>query len=140
MLMDTFFIPKLLELGHAGVQRWTRKVDIFSYDIIVIPVHVGGVHWCMAIIYVNDHHIKYFDSMGPRPNFPVLNALRQYLKDENVRICPQQRNGSDCGVFSCMVAEFLSRRSELSFEQDHMQYFRRKMVYEISTGRLVLGF
>lgn len=154
--MNTFFIPKLLSSGHAGVRRWTRKVDIFSYDIIPVPVHVGGVHWCMSVINIRDKTIRYYDSMG-HPNTTVVEALKNYLQDESmdkrktkldttdwtvecIRDCPQQRNGSDCGVFSCMVAEFLTRDSKPSFDQQHMQYFRRKMVFEIVTGKLLLGY
>lgn len=155
-VMNTFFIGKLLQQGHSGVKRWTRKVDIFKCDIIPVPVHVGGVHWCMSVIHMVDKTIRYYDSMG-HPNQPVLQALAQYLKDESmdkrkipfdssgwkiecVRDCPQQRNGSDCGVFSCMFAEFLSRDAKVTFDQDHMDYFRQKMVFEIATGKLILGY
>lgn len=155
-VMNTFFVGKLLQQGYSGVRRWTRKVDIFGVDVIPVPVHMGGVHWCMAIIHMRDKTIKYYDSMG-HPNPTVLEALEQYLKEESldkrkipfdtsdwsiqsVRDCPMQENGSDCGVFSCMFAEFISRDSKISFTQQHMQYFRRKMVYEISSGRLLLGY
>ncbi|XP_053689339.1 sentrin-specific protease 1-like isoform X2 [Sabethes cyaneus] len=151
--MNTFFIPKLFASGHAGLKRWTRKVDIFSYDIIPIPVHVGRVHWCMAIIDLKNQSIRYYDSMGT-PNKPVLDALEQYLKDESLdkrkkpfdtsgftkehmRDCPRQMNGSDCGVFSCMFAEHESRNREIGFSQQHMPYFRQKMIFEISQGRLI---
>ncbi|XP_058442898.1 uncharacterized protein LOC131425218 isoform X2 [Malaya genurostris] len=151
--MNTFFIPKLLASGHAGLKRWTRKVDIFTYDIIPVPVHVGRVHWCMAIIDLKNQSIRYYDSMGT-PNKPVLDALEQYLKDESLdkrkkpfntsgftkehmRECPRQMNGSDCGVFSCMFAEHESRDREIGFSQQHMPYFRQKMIYEIAQGRLL---
>jgi sentrin-specific protease 1 len=91
------------------------------------------------------------------PNYVVLEALENYLKEESmdkrkipfdtsdwslecVRDCPQQKNGSDCGVFSCQFAEFVSRDSAISFEQQHMPYFRRKMICEIASGKLLLGF
>lgn len=155
-VMNTFFIGKLLQMGHSGVRRWTRKVDIFSCDIIPVPIHVGNVHWCMSVINMRDKTIRYYDSMG-HPNMAVCDALEQYLKDESmdkrkiqfdtsdwtiecVRDCPQQRNGSDCGVFSCMFAEFLSRDGKVTFDQQHMQYFRRKMVFEIMAGKLLLGY
>lgn len=151
--MNTFFIPKLLSAGHPGLKRWTRKVDIFTYDIIPVPVHVGRVHWCMAIIDLQNQAIRYYDSMGT-PNNAVLNALEQYLRDEsldkrkqpfdtsgftkeNMRECPRQMNGSDCGVFSCMFAEHESRNRSIGFSQQHMPYFRQKMIYEISQGRLL---
>lgn len=50
---------------------------------------------------------------------------------------PQQMNGSDCGMFSCKFAEYLSRNASITFTQEHMPYFRRRMVYEIVTQRLM---
>lgn len=108
-VMNTFFIPKLMQAGHAGVRRWTRKVDIFAYDLIMVPVHVGNVHWCMAIMNLRDKWIRYYDSMGS-PNPQVLEALQRYLEEESmdkrkqsfdtsswtiesVRDCPRQHNG-----------------------------------------------
>ncbi|XP_061396610.1 uncharacterized protein LOC133332243 [Musca vetustissima] len=151
--MNTFFVPRLMQAGHAGVKRWTRKVDIFSKDVIPVPVHVGGVHWCMAIIHMKNRTIKYYDSMGT-PNPSVLKALEQYLKDESldkrkqpfdtsdfqiesVQGVPRQMNGSDCGVFSCMFAEYITRNKEITFSQQNMEYFRQKMILEIVTGELL---
>jgi len=51
---------------------------------------------------------------------------------------PKQMNGSDCGMFSCMYAEYLSRKAKINFSQSDMPYFRRKMAYEISIARLLL--
>ena len=45
---NTFFYPKLMSGGHAAVRRWTRKVDVFSFDYILVPVHLG-VHWCLSV-------------------------------------------------------------------------------------------
>lgn len=88
-------------------------------------------------------------------NLQVLDALEKYLKDESldkrkipfdntgwrketIKDCARQMNGSDCGVFSCMFAEFTSRASPITFNQQHMPYFRNKMILEISTGKLLL--
>ncbi|XP_023708266.1 sentrin-specific protease 1 isoform X1 [Cryptotermes secundus] len=150
---NTFFYPRLLSGGHAVLKRWTRKVDIFSYDLIIVPVHLG-VHWCMAAIDFRKKTIKYYDSMGS-PNNKCLESLMKYLQDEsldkkkiqfktsgwqteNVQKIPQQMNGSDCGMFSCMYAEFLCRNANITFTQEDMPYFRRKMVYEIYTCKLLL--
>jgi sentrin-specific protease 1 len=51
---------------------------------------------------------------------------------------PQQMNGSDCGMFSCMYAEFICRNADITFTQEDMPYFRRKMVYEIYTCKLLM--
>lgn len=151
--MNTFFLQRLLENGYQGVRRWTRRVDIFSHDIIMIPVH-KKIHWCMAIIHFKNKAIRFYDSMGA-PDNAVLNGLEAYLDaesldkksvafdkagwtKENMKNIPQQENGSDCGVFSCMFAEFVSRNRPILFSQQHMAYFRQRMVYEICTGKLLV--
>ncbi|XP_034951004.1 sentrin-specific protease 1-like [Chelonus insularis] len=150
--MNTFFYPKLISGGHSSLKRWTRKVDIFAKDIIVVPVHLG-MHWVMSIIDFRDKSIRYYDSMGGK-NPKCLVALRKYLEDEsldkkkksfdtsdwtleNMENIPQQMNGSDCGVFSCTFAEFICANRELTFSQDNMPYFRNKMVYEILNVKLL---
>lgn len=45
---NTFFFPKLRSSGYSAVRRWTKKVDIFSVDIILVPIHLG-VHWCLSV-------------------------------------------------------------------------------------------
>ena len=45
---NTFFYPKLMKTGHASLKRWTKKVDLFAMDIVLIPIHLG-MHWCLAV-------------------------------------------------------------------------------------------
>ncbi|GFG37084.1 hypothetical protein Cfor_07923 [Coptotermes formosanus] len=150
---STFFYPRLLSGGHAALKRWTRKVDIFSHDLIIVPVHLG-VHWCLATIDFRNKAVKYYDSMGS-PNNKCLQSLMKYLQDEsldkkktafdtsgwqteNVQKIPQQMNGSDCGMFACTFAEYICRDVDITFTQQEMPYFRRKMVYEIYTCKLLM--
>lgn len=149
---NTFFYPKLIKTGFSSVRRWTRKVDLFSYDLLLVPIHLG-VHWCMATIDIRNKSIRYFDSMLGDNN-KCLESLYTYMKEEhqdkksspldmtewtveNVKDIPQQMNGSDCGMFACMFAEYLSRDAPITFDQQHMPYFRRKMVYEIVKANLL---
>ncbi|XP_050670354.1 sentrin-specific protease 1-like isoform X1 [Leptidea sinapis] len=150
---NTFFYPKLMQSGQAGLKRWTRKVDIFAHDLMVIPVHLG-IHWCMSIIDFREKKISYMDSMGS-PNNKCLDALLKYLRDEhqdkkgqpfddsgwstaNLKDIPQQMNGSDCGMFACTFAEFSTRNARYTFTQAHMPYLRRKAALEIVQGKLLL--
>lgn len=150
---NTFFYPRLQSSGFSAVKRWTRKVDLFANDIIIIPVHLG-VHWCMSAINFKKKTICYYDSMGGN-NDVCLQLLWNYLgsekmdkkkqpfdydgwKTENVKRIPQQMNGSDCGVFSCTYAEFICRNAAFRFSQKDMPYFRRKMVYEILSKELMM--
>nr|CAD7261685.1 unnamed protein product [Timema shepardi] len=108
----------------AGLNWLNDEVDIFSQDLVIAPIHMN-VHWCLAVMNMKTKNITYYDSMGA-PNNRCLNGN------------PQQQNGSDCGVFTCIYAEYLSRKAELSFSQKDMPYFRQKMVYEILKSKLLL--
>ena len=150
---NTFFYPRLLSGGHAALKRWTQKVDVFSHDLIIVPVLLK-VHWCLAVIDFRNKTVKYYDSMGS-PNNKCLKSLMKYLQDEsldkrkaafdtsgwqteNVKKIPQQMNGNDCGMFACTFAEYICRGADISFTQQDMPYFRSKMVYEIYTCKLLM--
>ncbi|XP_028164228.1 sentrin-specific protease 1-like [Ostrinia furnacalis] len=150
---NTFFYPKLMQAGQAGLRRWTRKVDIFAHDLLVVPVHLG-VHWCVSLVDFRARRVAYLDSMGGR-NAACLQALMQYLRDEHqdkkgspfddagwrtecLKDIPQQMNGSDCGMFACTFAEFTCRDAPYTFSQAHMPYLRRKAALEILQGKLLL--
>ncbi|XP_059058188.1 sentrin-specific protease 1-like isoform X2 [Achroia grisella] len=150
---NTFFYPKLMQSGQAGLRRWTRRVDIFAHDLMVVPVHLG-VHWCVSMVDFQNKKVSYLDSMGSS-NQACLDALMQYLRDEHqdkkgqpfddkgwkaecLKNIPQQMNGSDCGMFACTFAEFSARGAPYTFTQAHMPYLRRKAALEILAGRLLL--
>ena len=50
---------------------------------------------------------------------------------------PQQDNSSDCGVFSCKFADYISRDLSIGFSQDNMPNFRKIMKYEILSNTLI---
>lgn len=151
-VFNTFFYPKIMKTGHAGVKRWTRKVDIFAMDVILIPVHLG-MHWCLAVIDLKNKEIVYYDSLrGNNPS--CIQGLRKYLADESMdkkkkpfdfsgwkdsmpKNIPEQMNGCDCGVFMSKYAEYKSRFAKFTFTQENMPYFRKRMIYEILSKKLM---
>lgn len=65
---STFFYPKLAKEGYSqSLKRWTRKVDLFAHDLILIPVHLG-LHWTLAVIDISSREIRYYDSMNGHNN------------------------------------------------------------------------
>ncbi|XP_030623839.1 sentrin-specific protease 1 [Chanos chanos] len=151
---NTFFFPKLRSAGYSAVRRWTKKVDIFSVDIILVPVHLG-VHWCLSVVDFRKKSITYFDSMGGN-NDEACRILLNYLKQESEdkrgkpmdtshwtlqskkrHEIPQQMNGSDCGMFTCKYAEYITKDRPITFTQKQMPYFRRRMVWEILNQKLL---
>ena len=39
-------------------------MDIFSKDVILIPVNWSNVHWTAAAINLKEKRLEYYDSMG----------------------------------------------------------------------------
>ncbi|XP_042316484.1 sentrin-specific protease 2 isoform X3 [Sceloporus undulatus] len=151
---STFFYPKLNTAGYNAVRRWTKEVDLFQHDMILVPIHIR-VHWALVVIDMRRETIKYFDSMGQNGH-KICMKLLQYLQDEskakrNVDInasswalysmkpheIPQQLNGSDCGMFACKYADFISRDKPIVFTQCHMPYYRKRMIWEILHQQLL---
>lgn len=151
---NTFFFPKLRSAGFSAVRRWTKKVDIFSHDILLVPVHLG-VHWCLSVVDFRKRSIFYFDSMGGKDD-EACRTLLKYLKQESedkrgvqfdtsdwilhskkTNEIPQQMNGSDCGMFTCKYAEYITKDRPITFTQKHMPYFRKRMVWEILNRKLL---
>ncbi|CAJ0940837.1 unnamed protein product [Ranitomeya imitator] len=99
--------------------------------------------------------VTYYDSMGGLNN-EACRILLQYLKQESQDKkgisfdtngwnlssktsdeIPQQMNGSDCGMFACKYADYITKDKSITFTQNHMPYFRKRMVYEIIHQKLL---
>jgi sentrin-specific protease 1 len=101
---------------------------------------------------MEERRIQFFDSMhGSGAQY--INGLMKYVKDEwkakkggelpdadewKLVTCennvPTQTNGVDCGVFTCMFADFLSMNRPLSFGQAHISQCRDRIALSIMKG------
>nr|XP_019591399.1 PREDICTED: sentrin-specific protease 2 isoform X3 [Rhinolophus sinicus] len=151
---STFFYPKLKSGGYQAVKRWTKGVNLFEQELILVPIH-RKVHWSLVVIDLRKKCLKYLDSMGQKGH-RICEILLQYLQDEsktkrNLDLnllewthysmkpheIPQQLNGSDCGMFTCKYADYISRDKPIAFTQHQMPLFRKKMVWEILHQQLL---
>ena len=74
---NTFFFATLTNahkgkkrFNYEGVQKWTRSVDLFTYDYIIVPINEQA-HWYLAIICnlpALDHDLALRDDMVSSPN------------------------------------------------------------------------
>lgn len=142
---DSYFL--LLAKGNYNtVRAWTKHVDLFDYDILLVPVHANA-HWCMAVVDFRRREIQYFDSKANRGD-ACLAVLSDYLCREmedkkKVSLDPkewtlrhmiegsQQRNNHDCGVFALMYAEAAALDLKLSLKEFNMPYYRRRIMSEL---------
>ncbi|XP_042901799.1 sentrin-specific protease 1 isoform X2 [Parasteatoda tepidariorum] len=150
---NSFFYSKLKKEGASRpLLRWTRKTDIFANDLIIVPLHLE-MHWALLVVDQRCKKLSYYDSMGNGEG-ACLKIVEDYLiaemKDkkktamqpntysyEIVKDIPKQMNGSDCGMFTLKYAEYISRDAPITFTQEHMPYFRRRMVYELIAKQIL---
>ncbi|KAF6013594.1 hypothetical protein HII12_001575 [Brettanomyces bruxellensis] len=144
--------------GYQGVRKWAKraKVDVTTVDYVFVPINIHSSHWALGLVNNKEHAFQYFDSLFGTGG-DILDNLQSYMIEETKRLygesmngidysryevnpempCPTQQNGFDCGVFTCTMAEYLSRNMPLLFSQEDMPLIRRRMAYEIGTGKLL---
>jgi Ulp1 protease family, C-terminal catalytic domain len=123
--------------------------DVFAMDKIFFPVNQGNAHWTLAVAYVQERRLQFYDSMGGSGR-NYLQELERYFKDEHLdkkkaadtrewtlvpckAETPRQRNVVDCGVFVCIFSEFLSRDRALTFSQDDIYICRDRIAHSLLT-------
>lgn len=157
-----FFISKLLFGEHNGydfdsAKKWTKRICVMEFDKLFFPIFIAQCHWTLAVIYVHEQKIEYYDSMNGLGATNLMNGLLRWLRDEcnrikyekpqsffdltnwslinkNPRHIPQQNNGIDCGLYVIMNADFLSDDVPITrdtYNFSDMLYFRNKIAVDI---------
>jgi sentrin-specific protease 7 len=82
------FARERVRENYKNVKRWTKKIDIFGKDILVVPINAFK-HWFTVFVLrphsllTNSSHcqIVYCDSMMEQREF-IVEAVRKYLQYE----------------------------------------------------------
>ena len=69
--ITSFLYHRLKEAGYSSVKRWTKEVDLFSYSLVLVPIHLPR-HWCLATVDIDTQSIIYYDSMGGNDKLSVI--------------------------------------------------------------------
>lgn len=162
-IMNSFFYSTLVSYNraqqrsgydYARVRRWTRRFDVFSYDMLIIPINQQNTHWTLGVVNFQDKYVMHLDSLGNGGSEKIREYLMRWVKDEAMDKrkgegflesewklvarpdVPRQENSDDCGVFTCKFADFLARGwNRFSFDQRHMNYFRSRIAHELLMAR-----
>lgn len=148
--LNSFFHRQFMTKGYEGVKRWTKKVDLFSKSLLLVPIHLE-VHWCLVTVDVLQRKICLYDSQGNATMKVARNILKYLIKeakekkqtafentwtvsfDEKV---PQQTNENDCGVFVLEYSRCLALRKPLQFSQNDIPKIRRRIYKELCECKL----
>ncbi|XP_061090965.1 sentrin-specific protease 3b isoform X2 [Conger conger] len=147
---NSFFYDKLRTKGYDGVKRWTKNVNIFQKDLLLIPIHLE-VHWSLVCVDIPHRAITYFDSQRTL-NRRCPKHIAKYLQAEAVKKeqrdfltgwkgffkmnVARQNNDSDCGAFVLQFCKCLALGQPFSFGQQDMPQLRRLMYKELCRCKL----
>ena len=153
---STFFMNKLEAGKYRGVEKWSKKakIDVLKLHKVFIPIHINNNHWTLGVINVRDQRFEYYDSLGGKGVQQLL-RMREYLigegrtyhkkeldlttwKDYVPYNIPHQVNYTDCGVFTLMYADYLSRDQPLNFapDEENIAMIRQYIALRIQQGTL----
>ena len=159
---STWFNEQLKSRNFQMIDRALKNVNMFEYGLWLIPINCDNRHWFLLTVsttYLRENKIEIsiYDSFGDLKIWEKVleqNKLKLFihwkfeqifkqkesplkieLKDMHNQI-PQQENGMDCGVFTIMFAKYLANGHQLTFTQEDMVKFRRKIHQEIRTEKL----
>lgn len=82
---STYFYSKMMEGGYnyKAIKRWTKKIDIFALDMIILPINETNSHWFLAVIDFIQQRIEIYDSLG-KAHSAVRETLLRWLGDEHM--------------------------------------------------------
>jgi len=142
---NSFFYQLSMKYTFAQISRWTKDVNLFTFNFILVPIHINENHWTLAIINVTTKKIEYYDSNGDT-NVKCMEHLLNYIRaewyertssdfDTNAWICetvanvPQQTNDDDCGVFLCQFAKMIVSGGDVNqVNQKDINYYRNEII------------
>ncbi|KAF5538944.1 sentrin-specific protease SENP8 (SUMO-specific protease) [Fusarium mexicanum] len=114
----TFLLMKEPDLRsvQSALPDFSKVTHIFLpiNDNRNVSVAEGGSHWSLLLVSTLDGVAFHYDSLGGA-NYSeanvatrkLANILGRPLRFINLDDCPQQENGSDCGVFVCLLMRHL---------------------------------
>ncbi|MCI4383554.1 hypothetical protein PGIGA_G00027930 [Pangasianodon gigas] len=147
---NSFFYKQLVAKGYEGVKRWTKKVDVFSKRLLLIPLHLE-IHWSLITVDVPKQNINFYDSQGILFKFAVENILKYIIAEAKEKKhaalqkgwkmtvnkgIPQQKNDNDCGVFVLEYCKCLAFKEPLQFTQEDMPKVRKRIYKELCDCKL----
>lgn len=119
--------------------RFTKKVsNIQDKRKLFFPLNVDGNHWILAVVFVQEGIIGYFDSFNnektmERYNPFLLRYLKIIFKDKEwittLMESPKQSNSCDCGVFLCANLYYLSKNRMPNFTKKDIPNIRNFMAH-----------
>ena len=119
-----------------------------------VEVAEGGSHWSLLLVSIIDGVAFHYDSLQPSNDMEAQRTAKKLeillgkrLRFIHMNDAPQQENGSDCGVFVCLLTKHLllkrllradaNKKISMSMKEQHVnaQDGRKTMLHIIESRR-----
>ncbi|XP_018912111.2 sentrin-specific protease 2-like [Bemisia tabaci] len=147
-ILDSFLFQSFQNRGPAALVWRQKNLDFKNLDFILVPYHASK-HWSLVVADLRTPALMYLDSkhFSPASCLAKFKTILQHLlPDEDISrwpswpvAVPLQQNEVDCGPFTCVFAEAVSRRASIVFSQNLAISTNLRVVLKdiLLTGRAV---
>lgn len=161
--LDSAFLTKLLFFEGMEFNDFKRHLkkskkgkynQIFKFENIFLPIHIGENHWALMVLKIKDKKILYLDSLESRPDVKsnIISEIWSFFsncsldKDLNEKLIdyhveewrvdemiksPQQNNSIDCGVFLCANMFYISNGFIPTYTQKDIPSIRYRIAFTL---------
>lgn len=60
---------------YNAVKNLTRRVNIFTYDLLLIPINIRNMHWAIVVVNIRNKFVIYYDPKFHHNNFEYGNLI-----------------------------------------------------------------
>uniref|UniRef100_A0A672HGQ5 Ubiquitin-like protease family profile domain-containing protein n=1 Tax=Salarias fasciatus TaxID=181472 RepID=A0A672HGQ5_SALFA len=140
--LNSFFHRQLMTKGYDGVKRWTKKVDLFSKSLLLVPIHLE-VHWCLVTADIGKKRICIYDSQGNA--VLKVNILKYLITDAKEKKQAAFENGwtvsfDELSHFTSSLSQYsrrLALAKPLQFSQSDIPKIRKRIYRELCERKLL---
>lgn len=150
IIHHSFLSRKFASLSEKGKLRWVRKTKntfctttVNDAELVLVPIHVENNHWILLTADLQRKQLRVLDSLCGRVSESVVEGVIQWLRmlypAETWFTFPNvvfgdlgvQRDGYNCGVFMCKIAEYLALGLRVKWTSGRSDHARRRMVLDL---------
>jgi len=121
-----FVTPPVVQLLKMSddlfAEQLLQSIDFCKKEFLILPINnnkqvtiFGGTHWSLLILSIQEKILYHFDSslLANDRTAKEIQKKFEIFFHENIQLinshCPQQQNGSDCGLYVIVIVEEFCR-------------------------------
>ena len=143
---NTYFFASLTNtpkgkkgINYEAVEKWTRTVDIFAFDYVVVPINESA-HWYLALICnlpALDRNLEAVDELDVEPAVNI--ALSSDDVDDHPSVSSQAPSSSVVDEFEnrAAIADIDTDNTRTSFAQLNLEGMQGPYTHDMAQDKMI---